>query len=352
MTMPRIALGGDGYAVARLLIGGWQLSGGHRSGSLDERALFGDLLRLVRAGWTTFDCADIYTGVEELLGRFADEHRAALARDGIELGIHTKYVPDKDALAGLRREDVESAVDRSLRRLRTERLDLVQFAWWDYAVPGYVDAALWLSELQRSGKIRHVGATNFDVASMRAMLAAGVPLVANQVQYSLLDRRPEQHMSALAAEHGFGLFCYGALAGGLLSERYVGVAPEALELSNRSLVKYRLIVDEFGGWEPYQRLLGALSTVAERHAVTIPAVALRWALDRPAVAGVIVGTYHGRHADANQAAVDLALDDGDRAVLDAVLEDCPGPSGDVWDLERDERGPHARIMWTNLNREG
>ncbi|MEM9800288.1 MAG: aldo/keto reductase, partial [Planctomycetota bacterium] len=160
--MERLPLGDDGYTTARLIVGGWQLSAGHREDAVDEAELFAGLASAARAGWTTFDCADIYTGVEELFGRFRAAHAADLRADGIELGFHTKYVPDLDALGSLDRAAVVAVIDRSLPRLGVARLDLVQFSWWDYAVPGYVEVAQWLTELRDAGKIRHVGATNFD----------------------------------------------------------------------------------------------------------------------------------------------------------------------------------------------
>ncbi|MEM7202270.1 MAG: aldo/keto reductase [Planctomycetota bacterium] len=358
MTVPRVPLGADGYTISRMLVGGWQLSAGHREARLDERAIGADLLRMARAGLTTFDCADIYTGVEELFGRFAARVRQDLAADGIELQLHTKFVPDEQALATLRKADVARAIDRSLRRLGVDRLDLVQFAWWDYAVPGYVEVALWLNELRRDGKIRHVGVTNFDVARTQEMLDAGARLVCNQVQYSLLDRRPERgngtgdepSMVELAQQRGLGLLAYGTLAGGFLAERYRGRATPQESLGNRSLVKYRLMIDEFGGWERYQGLLAVLREVAVRRGVGIPAVALRWTLDRSAVAGVIVGTFHGGHLDANLAALGCELDDADRDAIDRVLEQSLGPIGDVFGLERDPDGPHSAIMWKNLSR--
>ena len=353
MPVPRVALGDDGYTISRLLVGGWQLSRGHRDrgGSGDESTLFDDLERTARAGLTTFDCADIYTGVEECFGRFAATRGDDLRRDGIELQFHTKFVPDRGALATLDQRDVERAVDRSLARLGVERLELVQFAWWDYSVPGYVAAAQWLDQLRAAGKIRHVGVTNFDVVRVREMLDAGVPLCCNQVQYSVLDHRPEHGMAELATERGFGLLCYGTLAGGFLSERYFGVPSPSGELANRSLTKYRLIVDEFGGWELFQRLLAVLECIARRHAVAIPCVALRYVLDRSAVLGAIVGTYHGRHLDANLAVAGLQLSAADHAAIETVIRDASGPVGDVFELERIPDSPHARIMWTDLNRE-
>ena len=345
-----VPLGDDGYTISSLIVGGWQLSQGHRQTAVDEPALFRDLARMARAGWTTFDCADIYTGVEELFGRFREAWAPSLREDGVELRFHTKYVPDLDDLTSLNRDAVERIVDRSLARLGVERLDLVQFSWWDYDVPGYVETACWLAELQTAGKIRHVGATNFDVPRMKEMLAAGVPLVSNQVQYSLLDRRPEHGLVSLAQEHGLGLLCYGVLAGGFLGAKYLGQPPPTEPFSNRSLVKYRLVVDEAGGWERYQELLVTLDAVARRHDCAPSAVALRWALERPAVAAAMVGTFHGAHLESNLDALSLAWTDQDRADLDAAARRLADLEGDVFGLERVPDGIHSRIMRKSLSR--
>ena len=107
-----------------------------------------------------------------------------------------------------------------------DRLDLCQFYWHDYGNKNYVAAAQHLAALQADGKILAVGATNFDVARMREMRDAGVAFANHQVQYSLLDRRPENGMVAYCLENGIGLTPYGAIAGGFLSDRYLGVGPE------------------------------------------------------------------------------------------------------------------------------
>jgi aryl-alcohol dehydrogenase-like predicted oxidoreductase len=225
-----------------------------------------------------------------------------------------------------------------------DHLDLVQLHWWNYDVPGYVDAAGWLDELRRAGKIRHVGLTNFDQPRLEDIVAAGVAVVSHQVQYSVLDRRPANGMAARCARGGIGLLCYGALAGGFLSDRYLGRIDPAPPLENRSLVKYRLIIDEFGGWDRFQDMLAALATVAARHGVGIGAVALRWVLDQPGVSGVIVGARHTRHLDQAIEACALALDDDDRAAILRVQSASGGPQGDIYDLERVKGGPHASIM--------
>ncbi|OLC40154.1 MAG: aldo/keto reductase [Acidobacteria bacterium 13_1_40CM_65_14] len=338
VELPRAQLA-PGYTVSRLLKGGWQLAGGH--GPVDAAAAMADMDRFVDAGITTFDCADIYTGVEALIGEWL-KRRARGA--GVSVQVHTKYVPDLERLPTHSRADVERGVDRSLARLGVDRLDLVQLHWWDYEVPGYVDAAAWLDELRRAGKIRHIGLTNFDQKRLSEIVTTGIPVVSHQLQYSVLDRRPANAVAAQCAHHGIGLLCYGALAGGFLSDRYLGRPDPASPLENRSLVKYRLIIDEFGGWEPFQDMLAVLGEVAARHGVGIGAVAIRWVLDQPGVSGVIVGARHARHLDQARQACVLALDDDDRAAVARVQSASSGPSGDVYDLERVKGGPHASIM--------
>ncbi len=334
-----------GYSVSRLINGGWQLSAGHREKAIDRDSVLQDLRELVESGLTTFDCADIYTGVEELLG---DLRRSMSGLK--EIQVHTKYVPDLADLSTVNRQHVESTIDRSLHRLGVERLDLVQFHWWDYAVPRYVEVATWLAELQRAGKVRLLGTTNFDVVRLREIVEAGVPIIANQLQYSLLDRRAEDEMVRFCQKTGIGLLCYGSVAGGFLSARWAGEAEPMGSMSNRSLTKYKLIIDEFGGWALYQDLLSALSKIARRHQVSLTNVATRWVLDRPGVAAVLMGTRTARHLRDNLRVFDLRLDEGDNALLDEVLSRAVGPKGEPFELERVPRGPHARIMKTNLSR--
>ena len=340
MTVERATLPG-GYSISRLLMGGWQLAGGH--GSVTAAAAHAQMQAYASAGITTFDCADIYTGVEELIGGFK-RLRAAPA-----VQVHTKCVPDREALGKLRRADIECLIDRSLARLGVTQLDLVQFHWWDYAMPGCVAAAQWLDELRQAGKIRLVGVTNFDTPQLAALLAAGVSVATHQVQYSVLDQRPAAGMTDLCATHGVQLLCYGALAGGFLAEKYLGQPAPVEPLENRSLVKYRLIIEEFGGWDMFQNMLQVLRRIAAKHQSTISAVAIRHVLDQPQVAGVIVGARNAQHLPATLAAMRLRLDAADRTEIAAGQAAASGPGGDTYTLERMPRGPHAAIMRYNIN---
>ncbi|WP_156255007.1 aldo/keto reductase [Sandarakinorhabdus oryzae] len=347
MTVERVELA-PGHAISRLIRGGWQLAGGH--GPVAREQLNGGFLAFFDAGITTLDCADIYTGVEEMIGGFR-RHLAnirgaeALAR----LKVHTKFVPDLALLPRITRADVEAIIDRSRARLGMDRLDLVQFHWWDYAQPRCLETLLFLNDLMQAGKIAHVAGTNFDAAHLAAFAAAGVPLTSIQVQYSLLDRRPAGAFTATAAASQTGLICYGALAGGFLSSRWLGAPDPAGTLTNRSLIKYRLIIDECGGWDAFQALLGVLDRIARKHAVPLSAVAARWVLDQPGVAAVIIGARHAGHLADTLAIASLRLTAADHVAIRDALP--AGPQGDVYTLERDREGPHGRIMKYDLNKD-
>jgi aryl-alcohol dehydrogenase-like predicted oxidoreductase len=334
-----------GYRIPRVIRGGWQLAGDH--GPVDRQRAIDEIAAFVEAGLNTVDGADIYTGVEQLYGDFNARRRA----HGLPpLQVHTKCVPDFDDLAGVDEGYIRRIVERSLQRLQVDRLDLVQFHWWDYRVDGWLEAARTLAALQREGKIRHLGGTNFDTPHTLAMLDAGVPLVSMQVQYSLLDRRPAWRLVPEAGARGVKLLCYGTLAGGFFSERWLGAPEPGAELGNRSLIKYKLVIDDFGGWDAFQSLLQACKAIGDRHGVGIATVATRWVLDQPGVAAAIVGARYADHLEQTLAVFRLRLDDEDHARLAPLLTAHPGPGGDTYALERDKSGRHGRIMKYNLNK--
>ncbi len=349
-TVPRYQPSPE-HNISRVIKGGWQLAGGH--GSIERKQALEDMLQYIQAGITTFDCADIYTGVEELIGEFLRRHRSSF-RGGVlpQVQVHTKYVPDLDSLSTLTRRDVELGIDRSLRRLGVDRLDLVQFHWWDYTIPGYVEAALHLKKLQDAGKIKHIGVTNLDVPHLQGILDAGVPVVCHQVQYSLLDHRPERGMVDLCERHNIALMCYGTVAGGFLSDRYLGVPELQPPFENRSLTKYKLIIDDFGGWELFQDLLATLREIADKHNTNIATVATRYVLQKRCVAAVIIGARHARHLSDTLRLFTFDLDDEDLDVIKRVTCKAEGPPGDVYSVERIKGGKHASIMKYNLNHHG
>ena len=257
--MDRIRITED-YDVPRVINGGWQLSAGHAlERPLDLADASRAFNRLIDMGFDTFDCADIYTGVEDFFGGIIRERRKA----GLRLPqIHTKFVPDLNDLANVTSAYVENIITRSLRRLGVERLDAVQFHWWDYSVPGMVDVAGELVRLQEKGLIRLISTTNFNAVELRQLIDAGIPVATNQCQYSVLDRRPAMRLERLCRETGVKLLCYGTVAGGFMSEKWLG-APKPDHFENRSLVKYALVIEDSLRWEGFQALLALMKEIGD-----------------------------------------------------------------------------------------
>lgn len=220
------------------------------------------------------------------------------------------------------REWVEQNIDKSLCRMGVDSLDLLQFHWWDYSDQRFLEAIGHLADLQNVGKIRHVGLTNFDTQNLKKIVDEGLEIVSNQVQYSLIDRRPEVQMGRYCQGDGIHLLAYSALAGGLLSDKYLGQPePSGAALDTASLSKYKRIVDAWGGWNLFQELLLTLRAVADPHQVNISDVAVRYILDRPAVAGVIVGVRLGvaDHREDNSRAFQFSLAPEDLGHIQSVL---------------------------------
>ena len=272
------------------------------------------------AGFTTWDLADHYGPAEDFIGEF--RRRLAVERGEAALSqvqAFTKWVPRQGPMT---RQIVENNVDISLRRMGVERLDLLQFHWWEYRDKRYLDALQQLATLRDEGKIHRVALTNFDTERLREIADHGIRVVSNQVQYSLIDRRPEVQMSQVCEEQRVWLLPYGVLCGGLLSDHYLGQPePRSAELNTASLRKYKQMVDAWGGWQLFQRLLAELKTVADKHGVSIANVAERYILDKPAVAGVIIGARLGvaEHIAENARLFGFRLDDDDNQAIDAVL---------------------------------
>jgi len=306
--------------ICRVLNGMWQVSGGH--GAIDRERALQSMFDYLDTGFTTWDLADHYGPAEDFIGQFRRELVATRGVDSLSaVQAFTKWVPRPGTVT---RRLVDDSVEVSLRRMNVDRLDLLQFHWWDYSDPNYLDALTYLAQLQDEGKIAHIGLTNFDTEHLKRVVDHGIKVVSNQVQYSLIDRRPEVQMVQFCQESGIQLLTYGTLGGGLLSEKYLGQPqPIGSTLNTASLSKYAQMVESWGGWALFQELLVALKSISEKHGVSIANVAVRYILDRPTVAGVIIGARLGisDHREDNVLVFGLALDEQDREQIEAVLRD-------------------------------
>lgn len=319
---------GAGLEASRVVTGLWQIADMERDGRvLDLEAVAESMAPYAEAGLTSFDMADHYGSAEIVAGRFWN--RTAAPR----VELFTKWVPTPGAGS---RAEVRSAVERALERMKMPALDLLQFHAWNYADPSWLDRLFWLEELRQEGLVRHLGLTNFDTAHLRIVVASGISVVSNQICFSLLDQRPARAMTALCSAAGVKLLCYGTVAGGYLTERWLGKpAPSSDSGATWSEMKYGRFVAEAGGWVALQRVLEVVHRIAARHRVSMANVATRFILDHPGVGAVIIGARLGQssHLADNLRVFDLRFTDADRAEIRAVLGDLasiPGDSGDEY----------------------
>ena len=203
--------------------------------------------------------------------------------------------------------------------------------------------ALYLTELKEQGLIQEIGATNFDLARLKELTNAGVPIVSHQVQLSALDRRPVQSgMSEWCAENGISLIGFGTVGSGILSDRYLGKgAPTQEERNTASMRMYSATASRFGDWKLVQELLRTMNDVAKQvrsdgrcAKASIANIAQRYVLQTPAVASVLIGVRNQDHIVENVRTHSFTLQPGEIDAIDKVVAKRKGPKGDVWAIER------------------
>ncbi|KAK6235165.1 hypothetical protein SCA6_010502 [Theobroma cacao] len=331
--------GNDSLEICKVVNGMWQTSGGW--GRIDRNNAVDAMLRYADAGLTTFDMADIYGPAEDLYGIFINRVRRERPPEYLDKvrGL-TKWVPPPVKMTS---SYVRESINVSRKRMDVPSLDMLQFHWWDYSNPGYLDALKHLTDLKEEGKIRTVALTNFDTERLQIILENGIPVVSNQVQHSIVDMRPQQKMAELCQLTGVKLITYGTVMGGLLSEKFldtnIAIPFSGPPLNTPSLQKYKRMVDAWGGWSLFQTLLQTLNKVASKHGVSIPTVAVTYILDQPAVAGSMIGVRLGlsEHILDSNAIFSLVLDEEDVNSIQEVSErgkDLLGVIGDCGDEYR------------------
>ena len=328
MTLSKYKELAPGLTISRALTGLWQIADLERDGTkVNPVEAARHMKAYLDAGFTTFDMADHYGSAEEITGVFRQTYGPDAAQ------FFTKWVPSPGKITAAQ---VREAVETALTRMKTDQIDLMQFHAWQYAHPSWVDCLFWLQELKNEGLIRHLGLTNFDTAHLQVVVNSGIEVVSNQVCYSLLDQRAAGEMTQLCLTHGVKLLAFGTVAGGFLSEKWLG-KPEPIlsESLTWSQMKYKRFIDAAGGWERFQNLLSTLQPIAQKHGVGIATLASHYMLLQPAVAGVIIGARLGKseHLAENEGLFSIQLDEADRASIQTALSNLqkiPGDCGDEY----------------------
>jgi aryl-alcohol dehydrogenase-like predicted oxidoreductase/enamine deaminase RidA (YjgF/YER057c/UK114 family) len=326
-TPERIDLG-PGLSISRLVCGLWQVADLEKDGTTIDPERGADALdAYARAGFDSFDMADHYGSAELIAGRL-------LARHGNGAGrplAFTNWCPEPGPMTA---EVVRRGVQDRLDRLGVDRVDLLQFHWWSFEHSAWLDALHEMARLRQEGLIGAIGVTNFDAAHLAVALADGVPVLTNQVSFSLIDRRAAGDLSNLCRAKGVKLLAYGTLCGGFLSDKWLG-RPEPASMPDWSRSKYKRFIDAAGGWDVFQGILQAAADIARKHHVSLSNVATRWVLEHEAVAAAIIGARLGEseHRDDNLKAFGFALDAEDRERLERAFTattPIPGDCGDEY----------------------
>ncbi len=266
-------------------------------------------------GINLIDTADVYSfgASEEIIGEVLEGRR-----DKVLLATKARMVMSDDPNdGGLSRHHLIDSVEKSLRRLRTDHIDLYQVHEWDGHTP-LEETLDTLDTLVRSGKVRYVGCSNYTGWQMTKALGISDRLgyqrfVSQQIHYSLQAREAEYELVPAGLDQGVGILVWSPLAGGLLSGKYRrGVAqPEGRQLSGWGEPPVR---DE----DALHDVVDVLVEIAEARGVSAAKVALAWLLERPGVTSVIVGARTDEQLADNLAAAELELTAEERARLDAV----------------------------------
>ncbi|AMG35300.1 MULTISPECIES: aldo/keto reductase [Achromobacter] len=310
MLVETMRIEGIPTPVSRIGLGTWAI-GGWMWGGADDSASIATLRGAVERGINLIDTAPVYGfgHSEEMVGQALAgmRDRAVIAtKGGLEWageGVRRNSSPQR-----LRRE-----VEDSLRRLRTDRIDLYQIHWPDPLVP-IEDTARTLEALQREGKILAVGVSNYSPEQMDAFRAV-LPLASVQPPYNLFERAIEHDVLPYAREHGLAVLAYGALCRGLLSGRMTVDTTFGADDLRASDPKFRR-----PRFDQYVRATKELEAMARiRYDKPVLALAIRWVLDSgPTIA--LWGARRPEQLDGVDEACGWHLSDADMADIDDLLQ--------------------------------
>lgn len=280
-----------------------------------EQALVNELVGIaLDAGVTLFDSADIYAGgeSEQCLGKALGSRREQVL---IATKVGNRFAQNPNGV-GLGRIHLMNAIEGSLRRLGTDRIDLLQLHTWDPRTP-LEETLRTLDDAVRAGKVRHIGCSNFFAwqlmkANATARTLGGEPLVSLQAYYSLATRDIEREIIPAVQDQGMALFSWCPLAAGLLTGKFTRDKRPS-EGARRLIFDFPPVDAEHG-----YRVVDALVEVAARRGVTAAQMALAWLYHQPAVTAAIVGVRSVAQLRENLQSIEVTLASEDLQQLDAA----------------------------------
>lgn len=310
--------GRTGLEVSAIGFGCWEVGGGY--GQVDEGEFDRAVARALDVGINCFDTAEGYGmgASERALGR-------ALGRRRDSAIVVTKFgmnYRDKPNLRDSSRERVSASIDKSLKNLGTDWVDVYLVHWPDRQTP-FEETMSALDDVVREGKVRFVGVSNFKMEEIEAcMRVRRVDVV--QYGWNMFDRRMQREILPYCEEHGVGFMAYGSLAYGLLT----GTFTEDMDFGSED---WRARRGKMGSIKLFEKLFGVesfphnvravneLKEIAARYDRTLPQLALRWAISHPAVSTALVGCRDVAEVEDNVGAIGWSIADAELAEIDAIF---------------------------------
>ena len=311
-----VTLGRSGLRVSPFCLGAMTFGEdwGWGSSVADSEAI---ISRFMERGGNFVDTANVYTKghSEKIIGDFVGRDRARRDRIVIATKFFGNLFPGDPNGGGAGRKTIVSSCEQSLRRLQTDYIDLYWMHCWDRFTP--VDETMRaLDDLVTSGKVRYIGfsdtpAWKVSQAQTIAHLRGWAPLVALQIEYSLLERTVEGELIPMAREMGLGVTPWSPLKSGVLSGKYTRENAASVKADRGERVTQNL------GEKVYSIIDELIAIGKELH--TSPAsIALTWVQGRPGVASTIIGARRMEQLDQNLAALDVTLSRDQVARLDKL----------------------------------
>lgn len=310
-------LGTSELVVSEISLGSWLTFGA----GIDEERGLACVRRAFEVGINLFDTANNYgAGAAET---FLGKALAGLDRSSFILATKV-YYPAPDGGQGLSAAQVRTQSEASLRRLRTDYIDLYQCHRYDPDTP-LEETMQALTELVRQGKVRYLGFSEWTPAQIEAaMTMPGVErFVSSQPEYSILWRKIEPEVLDVCRRHGIGHIVWSPLAQGTLTGKYKpgAPAPAGTRAGHRSMGRFMGRFRDDAVLVAVQRL----QPIADGLGLTMAQLALAWVLRRPEIASAIVGASRPEQIDDNVGAVGVTLDDGALAAIDEAVAGVVGP---------------------------
>ena len=318
--------------IPPVIIGLWQIADIERkNATFNPASVVENMEAYLDAGLNFFDMADHYGSAEIIAGLLYKKRK----EEGKSLPVlATKWVPKPGHNS---KDMVKDAVTLALNRLQVDQLDLLQFHAWDYTDPSWIETLFYLDELRKEGYIKALGVTNMDTVHLKMAIDSNIPIVSNQISHSLFDQRAVHKMIPYCLENQVRVLCYGTVAGGFFSNKWLGKEEPSIEdLPTWSLMKYKRFQEEVCDWNQFQDLLKQLDAISKKLDFSIAQLASLYIKEEFHCNSVIIGARLGEleHITENKQVSNMSLDEESKGAIAALINEFKSVNGDCGDEYR------------------